>query len=93
MAQSSGSDIVVEEDLAELLGRARITDSVASSFRGEMSKPDPSVGSVGSFVLFRGPGPTIMRALLEPAYFSTVVQCEHLFLISKSGKSFQILGV
>jgi len=66
----------VEEDLAELLGRARITDSVASSFRGEMSKPDPLVGLAGSFALFRGPGPTITRALTEPAYFSTIVQCE-----------------
>lgn len=67
---------MVEEDLAELFGRCRITDSVASSFRAEMSRTDPAVGLAGGLALMRGSGPTVMRALLEPAYFSTIVQCK-----------------
>jgi hypothetical protein len=66
---------VVEEDLAELFGRGRITDSVSSSFREELSRSDPPVSLVGGLSLMRGPGPTVSRALVEPVYFSTIVQC------------------
>ena len=71
----SGSDIVVEGDLAEIFGRARIMDSVASSFRAEMSKFTPAKALYNGLCLFRGAGPTVIRALTEPVYFSMIVQC------------------
>ncbi|KAF1844959.1 uncharacterized protein K460DRAFT_101189 [Cucurbitaria berberidis CBS 394.84] len=83
--QSSGSDIVVEEDLAEMLGRARIVDNVVSSFRAEMAKPDPSITLASGIFLSRGPGPTVTRALTEPAYLSTIILCS--FFVSIHEKS------
>jgi len=74
--QSSGSNIVVEEDLALLLGRSRLSPRLESSFKTVMkaSSAVPPTLLAGGIVLQRGPGPTMARALSHAAYFATVVQ-------------------
>lgn len=76
VTQSSGSDIVVEEDLAEIFGRLTITPNLAASFRNLLSRPAPPSHLVEKVALYAGPGPTVRRAMKEAPYFSTVLQCE-----------------
>lgn len=70
----SGSDIVVEEDLALVFGRCRISAALESSFRTIITKSASNVPLLESIILQGGPGPTVFRALQESPYFSMVVQ-------------------
>lgn len=71
--RNSGSDIIVEQDLAQIFGRARITQQMDSTFRTVLSQQrDTSL--TNNLRLHVGPGPTVARALKERAYFSTIVQ-------------------
>ena len=74
----SGSDIVTEEDLANVFGRSRIDASLASSFKTIVCRNGSRVPLWESIVLQAGPGPTVFRALKEPAYFSMLVQISFL---------------
>lgn len=78
--QSSGSDIVVEEDLARLFGTIKIEHKVASSFRTVVANSGGSRPLVERISLEVGPGPTVSRSLApgQPAYFATVLQCSLL---------------
>ncbi len=71
--QDSGSDLITEEDLAEVFGRSRIEPHFASSFRTVVVKASNTHVCEG-IILQSGPGPTVSRALGHPPYFSTVVQ-------------------
>lgn len=73
--QKSGSDIVVEEDLAEVFGRNRVTRHFESTFRAAVreSKVQELSGYL-DIVLESGAGPTVRRSLQDRAYFSMVVQ-------------------
>lgn len=77
--QSSGSDIVIEEDLAEIFGRSRIDRQLASSFRAAVAK-SASTKLCEGITLDAGPGPTVLRGLskYQDPYFSMVVQCSLL---------------
>jgi hypothetical protein len=75
-SKSSNSDIVIEEDLAELFGRSVIASNMAASFRTVIAAPHPPVAVCERIALFNGAGPTVIRALTEPPYFAMVVQCE-----------------
>ncbi|KAL8770746.1 MAG: hypothetical protein Q9209_003613 [Squamulea sp. 1 TL-2023] len=78
--QSSGSDIVIEEDLALMFGKSLIAPEIASSFRAVVVRTS-SYSLTECISLNSGAGPTVNRALLahdQPAYFATVVQCSFL---------------
>ncbi|KAI4190440.1 MAG: hypothetical protein LQ346_004910, partial [Caloplaca aetnensis] len=85
---SSGSDIVIEEDLALIFGRFQIAPELASSFKTIVVRTNSSFSLTEGISLISGAGPTVSRALLthdNPAYFATVVQCS--FLASIHDKS------
>lgn len=71
--QDSGSDLITEEDLAEVFGRSRIEPQLASSFKTVVVQARNTPVCEG-IILQSGPGPTVSRALGHPPYFSTVVQ-------------------
>ncbi|KAL2060836.1 hypothetical protein VTL71DRAFT_8888 [Oculimacula yallundae] len=77
--QGSGSDIVVEADLAELFGRCLIEAQMASTFKSVISRTSSSKLCEG-ISLESGPGPTTLRALKpeHAVYFATVIQCSLL---------------
>ncbi len=70
----SGSDIVVEEDLADVFGRCTISPALASSFKTLVAKGNSNISLIEGIVLQGGPGPTVLRALQEPPYFAMVIQ-------------------
>lgn len=72
----SGSDIVVEEDLAKVFGRSRISLALSSSFKTVVTRSTSSVPLMERIMLQGGPGPTVIRAFQpqELPYFATVVQ-------------------
>ena len=72
--RKSGSNIVVEEDLAEIFGRGRISGDLETKFKSQVRIQKFTPLSHGSEVgLAEGPGPTMLRALHESKYFATVV--------------------
>jgi hypothetical protein len=78
--QSSGSDIVIEEDLARLFGRCNILSNMASSFRTIVVQTNLVSPVVAGIALLNGPGPTVLRALTqmpEGPFFAMVVQCRY----------------
>ncbi|KAI4149226.1 MAG: hypothetical protein L6R39_002559 [Caloplaca ligustica] len=76
--RQSGSDIVVEEDLASVFGRCRISPTLASSFKTIVTKSSSNVSLLEGIILQGGPGPTVARALQESPYFAMVVQLSFL---------------
>lgn len=71
----SGSDIVVEEDLAAVFGRGRINQELEDKFRDAVKvQTFVPLTRGGEIRLDSGPGPTMHRALKERRYFATVVQ-------------------
>lgn len=76
--QRSGSDVVVEEDLALIFGRARIEAHFESGFRTVVAKHSSTqLNSFLDIFLESGAGPTVRRSLRTGSfdiYFSTVVQ-------------------
>ncbi|KAL4903580.1 hypothetical protein BDW74DRAFT_179577 [Aspergillus multicolor] len=72
--RSSGSDIVVEEDLAAIFGRGRISPELESKFKKTVNVQTFTPLCKGSDVdLADGVGPTMLRAFQERRYFATVV--------------------
>lgn len=62
--RNSGSDIVIEEDLATVFGRCRISPHMTTSFRTLVARSDSSILSRGlGMVLEAGPGPTVSLLL------------------------------
>ena len=78
--RNSGSDIIVEQDLAEAFGRCRITHEIERSFRTIVGKSSGTTSFSGEILLQRGPGPTVTRALVsgQVPYLSCLVQCSFL---------------
>ncbi|KAL9037821.1 MAG: hypothetical protein Q9214_005533 [Letrouitia sp. 1 TL-2023] len=80
--RKTGSDIVVEEDLADIFGRGRIVPQLEESFRKEVvaSTTITPVYAGSEISLCSGPGPTVIRALKEKdrKYLSTVIQLSFL---------------
>ncbi|KAI9874044.1 MAG: hypothetical protein M1830_010257 [Pleopsidium flavum] len=73
--QKSGSNIVVEEDLAVVFGRTRILPRFESSFKTAVKESGyQQFSEFLDIVLADGAGPTVRRSLQDPRYFSTVVQ-------------------
>lgn len=73
--QSSGSDIVIEQELGALFSRFLIPDAFVQEFK-ERTLSVNSVKKISDFVplaLQAGPGPTVQRALKDPAFIPMVV--------------------
>jgi hypothetical protein len=71
--RKSGSGIVVEEDLAAIFGRGRVSTALERDFKAEVQIQQYTVLSQGSEVVLGCLGPTMLRAIREARYFSTVV--------------------
>lgn len=71
----SGSDLVVEEDLAEVFGRGQINPELEAKFRDVVKVQNFVPLSHGCLIsLESGPGPTMLRAFREKRYFAMVIQ-------------------
>lgn len=72
--RNSGSDIVVEEDLAAVFGRGRVSSELERAFKAVVKVQKFTPLYNGSEIeLHQGPGPTVLRALPDPYYFGTVL--------------------
>lgn len=80
--RNSGSDIIVEEDLADVFGRMRIEHSIETEFKKRILVDTAIVPLYQQceIQLQSGPGPTVQRAFrdLDRRYLSTVVQLSML---------------
>lgn len=80
--RNSGSDIVVEEDLANVFGRMRIEYAIETDFKGRVLIDTTIVPLYQQceIQLQYGPGPTVQRACRDQdrRYLSTVVQLSML---------------
>lgn len=70
----SGSDVIVEEDLVQVLRRSKISTMLSSSFKTVVAESSFSASLWEGITLQAGPGPTVARALRETPYFAMVVQ-------------------
>ena len=76
--RKSGSDLLVEEDLAAIFGRARIEADIEHQFKRNVLR-DAAIVPLhkdSSLSLSIGPGPTVSRAIAskDRFYLSTVIQ-------------------
>ena len=75
--KKSGSDIVLEEDLAIIFRQMRIDPTFENNFKTEIAKDAARSPAVLSpllpIILFSG-GPTVRRALQRPEYLPMIVQ-------------------
>ncbi|KAL9579179.1 MAG: hypothetical protein Q9212_005257 [Teloschistes hypoglaucus] len=73
--QTSGSDFITEQDLAEVFGRNRVEPMFASTFRTAVKQSlIHEISGIAEMVIEGGAGPTVRRSLNEPGYFAMVVQ-------------------
>jgi hypothetical protein len=74
--RASGSDIVIEEDLAAVFRQNRIDDAFERRFRSDIAKTAniTVLDQLLAISLHSGPGTTVARALKEPAYMPFVIQ-------------------
>ena len=73
--RKSGSDLVVEEDLAELLGQANIDRELEADFRKKVLKQDSrALPGTSEIYLAKGAGPTVVNAVQDKRYMSAVIQ-------------------
>lgn len=63
--RQSGSDIAVEEDLANGFGRCKISSRLASSFKTVVAQSTSNVSLLEGIMLQGGPGPTDARAFKD----------------------------
>ncbi|CAL8575148.1 hypothetical protein XPA_001090 [Xanthoria parietina] len=93
--QNSGSDIVIEEDLANIFGRCRIAPHREREFREVVGKNHSStLSSALGLTLEDGPGPTVLRGLTQPPYLAMVIQSSLLtFIHEKSSLAAAIVQI
>ena len=73
--QNSGSNIIIEEDLADVFGRSRISNQFERSFATVIKKDGTTLHDLcEGIILAGGPGSTVGRALNNTPYLSTVIQ-------------------
>jgi hypothetical protein len=79
--RKSGSDLVVEEDLANVFGRGRVVHALESQFKDSIkdTKIVP-LHPTSTISLQSGPGPTVTRAMRDQdrRYMPTVIQLSFL---------------
>ncbi|KAL8929251.1 MAG: hypothetical protein Q9208_001334 [Pyrenodesmia sp. 3 TL-2023] len=75
----TGSDFLVEKDLGEIFGRGKIEPSLEKDFRDVVKTGSSQPLHVGSSIsLDAGPGATVLRALTDRFYMSSVIQLSFL---------------
>ena len=75
----SGSDIVVEADLAEVFGRGKVVHELEQKFRKVVQVQNVTFLRDGCEIsLDSGPGPTVLHALRDSGHFSVIVQLSFL---------------
>ena len=81
--QNSGSDVLAENDLAELFRCHQIDENMAKIFEEAIVRPQSPIWTSFRPLLERvrldnRPGPTVVRALKQRDYFPMVVECSFL---------------
>ncbi|KAL8836827.1 MAG: hypothetical protein Q9176_006060 [Flavoplaca citrina] len=81
--QNSGSDVLAENDLAELFKFHQIDDNMAKIFEEAIVRPQRPIWTsfrplVERIWLDNRPGPTVMRAVKQREYFPMVIECSFL---------------
>lgn len=81
--QNSGSDVLAENDVAELFKWHQIDENMAKVFREAIVHPQGSILDSMRRLLERvwldnQPGPTVLRALRQREYFPMVIECSFL---------------
>ncbi|KAL8732452.1 MAG: hypothetical protein Q9181_003948 [Wetmoreana brouardii] len=73
--KASGSDFLVEEDLATIFGRGKIDQGLEGQFHAaaKIHSISPLYGG-SEIVLSTGPSPTVSRALKDRYYMSCIIQ-------------------
>ncbi|KAL8748142.1 MAG: hypothetical protein Q9184_007502, partial [Pyrenodesmia sp. 2 TL-2023] len=75
----TGSDFLVEKDLGEIFGRGKIKPSLEKAFRDVVKSGLSQPLHVDSSIsLDTGPGATVLRALTDRFYMSSVIQLSFL---------------
>ena len=73
--RKSGSDLVVEVELAQIFGRGQISEELEKSFRDAVKLGDVvPLQSNSTICLDSSPGPSMRNALSNSYFFATVVQ-------------------
>ena len=73
--RKSGSDLVVEEDLAELLGRAHLEPAFEKEFRNDVKAQNTQeLPGVAKVFLAQGASPTVLNALQDKRSLSALAQ-------------------
>jgi len=81
----SGSDFLVEEDLAAIFSRGRVVSSLETHFRDVVKVASFTPLHAGSeIILDAGPGPTVRRALKDRYYMATVIQLSCLCFLHET---------
>jgi len=77
--RKSGSDLLVEEDLASIFGRGRIESKLQMHFKDAVKIGSLVPLSTSSDIMLNShPGPTTQRALKDEYYMSTIIQLSFL---------------
>ncbi len=74
----SGSDFLVDEEIAAIFGRGRIESSLERSFRDAVKDASFTSLYANSVINLETTGPTIGRALRNRYYMSSVIQLSFL---------------
>ncbi|EXJ73847.1 uncharacterized protein A1O5_03609 [Cladophialophora psammophila CBS 110553] len=81
--RNSGSDIVVEADLASIFGRGQVSLELEKAFKAKVHITKITPLCEGSEIELRtGPGPTVTRAFQDVQYFATIVTLSALCYFS-----------
>jgi hypothetical protein len=91
--QGSGSDIVIEEDLAGIFSRCRIRPAMESAFRTVVAEGGSSSNLCENLLLRFGPGPTVNRGLTQKRYFPMVLQCSLLTSVHEKSSLAQAIAL
>ena len=84
--QNSGSNIIIEEDLADVFGRSKIATHLERSFTTVIKEDGtPLQHLCAGISLAGGLGPTAQRALQETQHMSTVIQLSLLTWVAPNG--------
>jgi hypothetical protein len=91
--RKSGSDIVVELDLADVFGRGKISSELETKFK-ETTKISTIVPLTkdGEIILDSGPGPTLQHAFRDRRYLASVIQLSFLSYVHNREKLASMLS-
>ena len=73
--RKSGSDVVVEEDLADIFGRGKISPDIEDKFKVAVKLPKVNELHQGCEIRLEcGPGPSMVRGFQDSRYLATIIQ-------------------